>query len=165
MNLSRHDKHRADPSAKLRAGSLLGQVEVRKDAVATVFPFEGGAGARGRKPGSLHSADSGRDDTKKGSVRRRISSAPQTPIGMTQRKIRRSKTSVEEPGFFASLSIALCSGSLRRGGVICFADHCWETETVDNDIHHAENACLPAGLVVHQAHPDHRADQICGVDI
>ena len=62
-------------------------------------------------------------------------------------------------------SIALCSGSLRRGGVICFADRCWETETVDNDIHHAENACLPAGLVVHEAYPDHRAHEISGVDI
>ena len=68
LSLSRRDKHRADPSAKLRAGSLLGQVEVRKDAVATVFLFGGRAGARGRKPGSLHSADSGRDDTKKDST-------------------------------------------------------------------------------------------------
>jgi hypothetical protein len=29
LNLSRRDRNRADPSAKLRAGSLLGQVEVR----------------------------------------------------------------------------------------------------------------------------------------
>jgi len=138
---------------------------VKKDAVARVLPFEGSAGARARSPGSLHSADSGRDDTKKGSVRRRISSAPQTPVGMTQRKIRRSKTSVEGPEFFASLSIALCSGSLRRAGVIWFADLYWETETVDNDIHHAEHTRLPAGLVVHEAHPDHCAHQISGVDI
>jgi hypothetical protein len=68
---------------------------------------------------------------------------------MTQRKIRRSKTSVEEPGFFASLSVALCPWSLRCGGVICFADRCWETETIEEDVHQAENARLPAGLVVH----------------
>ena len=30
LHLSRRDRNRADPSAKLRAGSLLGQVEVRK---------------------------------------------------------------------------------------------------------------------------------------
>jgi hypothetical protein len=28
--------------------------------------------------------------------------------------------------------MALCSGLLRCGGVICFADLCWETETIDN---------------------------------
>ncbi len=64
LNLSRRDRNRADPSAKLRAGSLLGQVEVKKDAVTTVFLFREVPVARGRNPGSLRSADSGRDDTK-----------------------------------------------------------------------------------------------------
>jgi hypothetical protein len=42
----------------------------------------GSAGARGRKPGSLHSADSGRDDTKKGAeVPRGITRAERYCVG------------------------------------------------------------------------------------
>ena len=62
-------------------------------------------------------------------------------------------------------SIALRSCSLRRANVICFADLYWETKTIDEDIHQAENTRLPAGLIVHVAHADEGAKEIFGTDV
>src|ERR1700688_476211 len=82
-----------------------------EESDALAFFVAGSASAWGREPGSLHSADSGRDDTK---IRRRWKSrtrwlfasrevrvhaggsrgpsTPQTPVGMTQRRMTQSET-------------------------------------------------------------------------
>ena len=41
----------------------------------------------------------------------------------------------------------------------------WETKTIDEDIHQAENTGLPAGLIVHEAHADEGAKEIFGTNI
>ena len=49
--------------------------------------------------------------------------------------------------------------------MICFAELYWETKTIDEDIHQAENTRLPAGLIVHVAHADEGAKEILGTDV
>jgi len=49
--------------------------------------------------------------------------------------------------------------------VICFADLCWETKTIDENIHQAHNTRLPAGLILHVAHADEGAEEIFGTDV
>ena len=76
-------------------------------------------GARGRKPGSFDSADSAQDDTKDytqkkkllvfAQIRRTLTASSlcdeaASPVKITgEVRFRRSMTSVEDPGFFASL--------------------------------------------------------------
>ena len=62
-------------------------------------------------------------------------------------------------------SIALRSCSLCLSSVICFANLYWETKTIDEDIHQAENTRLPAGLILHVAHADEGAQEIFGTDV
>jgi hypothetical protein len=62
-------------------------------------------------------------------------------------------------------SIALPSCARRRAGVIWFADLYWETQAVNEDIDQAENARLPAGLILHVAHADKGAEEIFGTDV
>jgi len=49
--------------------------------------------------------------------------------------------------------------------VICFADLYWETKTIEEDIHQAENTRLPAGLIVHVAHADQGTQEILRTDV
>ena len=49
--------------------------------------------------------------------------------------------------------------------MICFADLYWKTKTIDEDIDQAENARLPAGLILHVAHADEGAEEIFGTDV
>ena len=49
--------------------------------------------------------------------------------------------------------------------MIWFADLYWETQAVNEDIDQAENARLPAGLILHVAHADKGAEEIFGTDV
>jgi hypothetical protein len=62
-------------------------------------------------------------------------------------------------------SNALRSCLLYRASMICFADLDWESKTVDEDVHQAENTCLPAGLIVHVAHSHEGAEEVLGADV